>query len=141
MQDADLLKKMLADHGLRNTDFRREVLQILKSHQGIAIATPDIEERLGYFDRITLYRTIKTFIDKGLVHQTIDNDGQTKYALCDTHCDEHAHHDDHAHFKCDACKRTLCIPVPVQIAKIDIPAGYQVGQVTVNLTGICEQCA
>ncbi len=131
----------LGDHGLRNTEFRRQVLSAFLQHEGEAIALHGIEVGLGEFDRITLYRTIKSFVEKGLIHQTIDHDGVTKYAICDHHCDEQAHHDEHVHFECDSCKRTLCMPINVGVESFALPQGYHVDNVKVSMTGICDECS
>ncbi len=137
----EVLINKLAHHGLRNTPFRRQVLDAFMKYRGEAVTIDLVEVHIGEHDRITLYRTIKSFIDKGIIHQTVDQHGHQKYALCDHHCDEHSHHDEHIHFECDQCKRMLCVDVPVQVANFDLPHGFKVSEVKVSMTGLCVDCA
>ena len=95
MESQDLLKS----HHLRITPIREKVLDVFLSRGGEAIPKMIIEENLVRFDRVTLYRTIKQFEEKGLIHEVIDTKGQTKYALCATECTTQEHHDDHLHFQ------------------------------------------
>src|SRR5690554_7985054 len=50
---------ILRDKNLRVTPFRKEVLEIFLENEH-AISIQDIEEALVEFDRITLYRTIRS---------------------------------------------------------------------------------
>src|SRR5690554_3310720 len=59
---------ILRDKNLRVTPFRKEVLEIFLENEH-AISIQDIEEALVEFDRITLYRTIKSFTNKGVIHE------------------------------------------------------------------------
>ena len=52
----------------------------------IAVTLSDIENAFEKADRTTLYRTIKTFEEKVIVHQIDDGTGITKYALCEQGC-------------------------------------------------------
>ena len=62
------MSKLLTYKSIRVTDFRLKVLEQFEKNAN-AISIKKIEEGLVKFDRITLYRTLKTFIDKGLVHE------------------------------------------------------------------------
>ena len=62
---------LLKHHDLRLTQVRKEVLSVfLKKEQ--ALSQSDIEENVGQIDRITLYRTLRSFEDNGLIHRAID---------------------------------------------------------------------
>lgn len=135
------LEHMLKDHGLRKTTFRMEVLQVLKANEGRAIASDVIESALGQHDRITLYRTLKSFEKKGLIHLTSSLTGQAKYALCQHLCTEESHHDMHAHFHCDQCGETTCLDDQSATKSYQVPRGYEVKDVQVTLSGTCQQCS
>ena len=140
-QDTDQIsERMLEEHRLRKTTFRKEVLAIFLTYQGRAITQIDIEEKLGDFDRITLYRTLKSFEDKGLIHLALDVTGQSKYALCNHGCDEDSHHDMHAHFHCDHCGKTLCLDEMSERFDSLVPKGYQVDDVQITFSGTCSIC-
>ena len=136
-----LYEQMLEGHGLRKTAFRKEVLSIFLLHEGKALNNAQLEDALGDYDRITLYRTLKSFEDKGLVHLAVDSAGNALYALCSHHCDEESHEDSHAHFHCDRCGNTTCLDnMPEKFTKL-VPEGYHVNGVQVTFSGICGICA
>ena len=131
----------LKSFNLRQTDCREEVLGILLEHS-FALSHGDIEAQLtDKFDRVTVYRTLKTFLDKGLIHKVLDDEGTTKYALCRDNChnSEHQHHHDHVHFKCTLCGHTTCLD-DVRIPILDLPAGYQRVEINLLVQGICAAC-
>ena len=139
-QKEQMYNRILEDHGLRRTNFRKEVLSIFVKNKGKAITNADVESELNDFDRITLYRTLKSFENKGLIHLAIDTSGQTKYALCGDSCDVHQHTDGHAHFHCNKCGETQCMDdISRDIGEL-IPEGYVVEDVQVNFSGICSAC-
>ncbi len=131
---------MLEDHGLRRTAFRREVIAIFHQHEGKAISSAEIEDRLGTFDRITLYRTLKSFEEKGLIHLASEPTGQVKYALCGGQCTSEHHYDGHAHFHCNNCGQTVCLDEVSKNVISGIPNGYEVRDIQINLSGICQKC-
>jgi len=138
-QDKEL-ERQLKQHGLRNTAFRKEILSIFLKHKGKAIGHADIEDSLGEWDRITLYRTIKSFEDKGLIHPTPDVNGSIRYALCGHRCSAHDHNDSHAHFHCTVCNETRCLDDVVENFSFRLPMNYTVHETKVLLEGTCSAC-
>jgi Fur family ferric uptake transcriptional regulator len=136
MKDAlDILK---SNH-LSNTDSRREILQVFLRSRS-ALAHHDIEKKTGEkFDRVTVYRTLQTFIDKGIVHTIPTSDNAVKYALCREECSEGHHHDNHIHFVCDSCGNTTCLD-ETAIPQIKLPQGYRQEKVNVIVNGVCKTC-
>ena len=130
---------LLKEHNLRNTACRGEVLAYFLE-KDFAISHSDLESRLSdSFDRVTLYRTLKTFLDAGLIHQVLDNEGGTKYALCKNHCTDHRHQDNHVHFKCLRCGTTSCLD-NTSIPTINLPEGYQNTEMHLLIQGLCRLC-
>jgi len=131
-------KQLLRSHSLRITPFREQVLQLFLN-QSAAISSRKIQDELADADRITVYRTLKSFVEKGLVHEAFDGTDTPKYALCEEHCDEHAHHDQHVHFHCDSCDQTFCVE-EVEVPYITTPKGFEVKSTNVVLKGKCSVC-
>ncbi|MEM8523149.1 MAG: transcriptional repressor [Bacteroidota bacterium] len=130
--------KLLKDNGLRKTEVRIKVLNaFLESDQ--AYGQGALEAQFENLDRITLYRTLRTFEQKGIIHQAIDGSGKTKYAICTDSCTEHQHYDHHAHFHCKACDKTICLE-EIEVPKIETPSKYKVEQSHLVLRGLCEDC-
>ena len=130
--------QLLREHGLRVTGVRTKVLKIFFDADA-ALAHGDIESKMEEVDRITLYRTLKSFEDKGLIHKAIDGSDKPKYALCQDKCDEHEHHDHHAHFHCDDCGNTYCLD-EVEAPTVKAPGGFRVANTHLVVTGKCENC-
>ena len=97
---SDRAEHILSHHDLKKTSTRMEVLKYFLS-KTYALSHADIETAMiDQFDRVTLYRTLNTFEDKGITHRLLDPEGVARYALCADKCDEHDHKDDHIHFYC-----------------------------------------
>jgi Fur family transcriptional regulator, ferric uptake regulator len=130
---------ILKRHQLSNTDSRRTVLEVFLQSES-ALAHQDIERETGErFDRVTIYRTLQTFIDKGIVHTIPTADNGTKYALCRENCSEGHHHDNHVHFICDVCGKTSCLD-DVAIPSVRLPEGFSVTKIDMVVNGICVEC-
>jgi len=130
---------VLRRYGLRNTEIRKAVLDVFLD-AGQALSQQDIDEKLPDNDRVTLYRTLRTFEEKGLIHRAVDGTTTSKYALCQDECTEHHHVDEHAHFHCIRCGVTFCVEgvqLPVMPPKIK---GARVDQVYLVLEGFCGAC-
>lgn len=134
MQTEEILKK----YNLRSTGTRNEVLKVLLLNDGKAIAHQHLEASLDDSDRVTLYRTLKKFEEKGLIHQVHDGSGTIKYAICHEACNHIEHFDNHAHFYCNQCKETICLD-DVN-ADFNAPNGYQLNETHILMKGLCSKC-
>lgn len=105
--------------------------------QKTALSLSEIEERLPHADRITIYRTLKTFEEKGIVH-SIQENTTTKYKLCSDECNEQTHKDRHLHFYCKICKQTTCKEDIV--LRETIKGNFRIDEVRLFAKGICENC-
>ncbi len=131
--------RLLRKNKLKVTQPRLSVLQII-SDKDTAISQPELEKLLGNeIDRVTLYRVLATFEEKGILHKIFDLHGTATYALCSTECDEHHHHDQHVHFICSICNSIYCLE-DIKLPKINLPEGYQLDSVGINAVGRCAQC-
>jgi Fur family transcriptional regulator, ferric uptake regulator len=131
----------LKDKNLRHTDAREAVLSVFLAGQH-ALSHADLETELDAgFDRVTIYRTLKTFVDKGLIHKVLDDVGGMKYALCKKECNttEHNHQHDHVHFKCNNCGQTTCLD-GLAIPAFQLPNGYKKQEMNLLVQGVCDKC-
>ena len=132
------LENMLIAKQITPTPMRVMVLEyILK--QTTAISLNDLENEFQHSDKITIYRTVKTFEEKGLIHDIKDANEVTKYALCDPDCTVDAHYDLHLHFYCTRCKQLMCLPKE-NMPEIKLPQNYQLQEVSFVARGICDVC-
>jgi Fur family transcriptional regulator, ferric uptake regulator len=132
--------EQLKEHSLRNTPCRNEVMKTF-SKSSHAMSHADIEKKLSKdFDRVTIYRTLSAFLENGLIHKVLDNEGGIKYALC-THEHEHGmHSENHIHFKCRNCGTTQCLdhfPIP----NFSLPKSFKIEEINLLVEGVCQKCA
>src|SRR2546421_9972361 len=96
------LNEILRRKHLSVTDSRKKILSLFLASKD-ALAHGDIEKKAGEkFDRVTVYRTLQTFVEKGIVHTIPTSDNSVRYALCKD-CTEGHHHDNHVQFVCSNC--------------------------------------
>lgn len=131
------IEEELRAKDIKPTAMRILVLKFLKGQEG-AVSLADIENSFDQSDRVTIYRTVKTFESKGLLHSITANN-VTQYALCSPNCSADNHRDTHLHFICKQCKKTICL-TQVVIPTIEIPAGFELSEIEVIAQGICQQC-
>lgn len=130
---------ILLEKDLRKTPCRVFVLGefIRKGNKGIS--ETDLETRSkGKFDRVTIYRTLKTFVDADILHKVIDDDNVVKYALC-KECEDEHHSHEHVHFKCTSCNTTSCLD-EISIVSVDLPKGYKKIEANYLIIGTCPEC-
>lgn len=133
------IKDILKRNNLSVTGSREKILSLFLSQQG-ALAHGDIEKRAGEkFDRVTIYRTLQTFVEKGIIHAIPTADNSIRYALCKDDCSEGHHHDHHVHFVCTTCQNTYCLD-DVVTPEIKLPKGYSLSQIEVVVEGVCKNC-
>ena len=133
------LDTLLQQKQVRPTAMRLLVLDYLLQ-QTAAVRLNDLETYFHRSDRVTLYRTLKTFGEKGLVHKIEDGSGSVKYARCVDGCLTHAHHDLHVHFNCKVCGGTFCLPKS-RIPEIPLPGKFQAEEINLVMKGVCGDCA
>jgi len=133
------IDEILKTNNLSVTDSRKKILGLFLNSSG-ALAHADIEKNAGEkFDRVTVYRTLQVFVDKGIIHTIPTPDNSIKYALCKDECTEGHHHDHHIHFQCKECGNTYCLD-EVTTPDIKLPKGYAPEQIEVVISGVCKNC-
>lgn len=131
---------ILEKHDLRNTPSRLSVLTVFNENN-FAISHADIEKALkDEIDRVTIYRTLNTFLEKGIIHKVIDDSGVSKYAICVAECSENHHHDNHVHFKCQKCGNSECMN-GISIPQLALPKGYVITESNLLIEGVCKHCS
>ncbi|MEO0331587.1 MAG: transcriptional repressor [Bacteroidota bacterium] len=144
--DTPSVKEILHHHQLRVTSGRCDVIRLFLA-SSYALSAKDLESQLPQYDRVTLYRTLHTFIEKGILH-LIPHDGGLAYfglsgeirqLLTDEETTSRAHHSEHVHFTCTACGRTECLPDHL-IPEVTLPEDYQTNEVALLVKGQCPEC-
>ena len=137
MTTTSSIKELLKKRNLKVTELRMALLEIISS-LGKAISYQEIQNSLINFDRITLYRTLNTFIERGILHKIILEDHQSFYALCSIECSTEGHQNQHVHFQCNQCKEVSCLETkePIQLAI----SNHFVDDIEITASGLCQEC-
>ncbi|MEO8583267.1 MAG: transcriptional repressor [Flavitalea sp.] len=131
----DILKK----NQLSVTGSRKTILEMFLSSDG-ALAHADIEKYAAEkIDRVTVYRTLQSFMEKGIIHTIPSVDNSIRYAVCKNDCTEGHHHDNHVHFLCSECSKTICLE-SVVIPEVKLPRGFKPFERQMIVTGVCTDC-
>lgn len=131
------MENLLKNKKMSATPFRKEVLAIFNNHNN-AIPLSIIENELKDYNRITLYRTIKIFLEKGIIHEISLSGENANYAICKDECTSHTHQHNHVHFKCSECDQISCVEID-SFPSINLPE-YEIEDVEIQLKGICKAC-
>ena len=148
----DKARQMLKDAKLYCTAARIAILQVLmqaarplrenqiaKGLAGLQSTTRG-RDALGSktgLNKVTVYRTLESLIEVGLVHRAFTYNRAWYFELAD-HCTEHQCH---PHFTCTHCGVTHCLTdISLPMAKI-ADKGFVISRQQVRLEGLCPACA
>ena len=133
------VEEILKKNHLSITDSRQKIMKLFMNSNG-ALAHADIEKKTGEnFDRVTVYRTLQSFVEKGIIHLIPTKDNSIKYALCKDDCEAGHHHDNHVHFICDECSKTICLD-DVIVPQVKLPKGFMPKHAEMVVNGLCDDC-
>ncbi len=131
------LENQLQNRRIRPTAMRELVLKVL-TEQSTAINLADLENKFEKADKVTLYRTLKTFEEKKLIHSIDDGTGSMKYALCKETCQCNPE-DLHIHFLCSVCGKTYCLD-DIAVPQVQLPKGFSLESLNLIVKGKCANC-
>lgn len=129
---------LLRAAGLRRTPARVAVLTRINalarptSHADLQ-AVPELSD----IDDITLYRTLATLVEAGLVHRVHGIDGVWRY--CAQPQGRAGCPGNHAHFLCTTCGGMTCL-VDQPLPRVPVPAGAEVQGRHFVVHGRCAAC-
>lgn len=133
--DMEIITDFLKSHSLAGTAIRRQVLNQLWDDE-TALTQKEIEERLPpETDRVTLYRTLKLFTEKGILHKIVLNGDIQKFKKAGRF-----RKSDHAHFYCTNCHKLLCMPL-LDVDLSNLPQGFRFSSARIIVEGICDHCS
>ncbi|QZT38040.1 transcriptional repressor [Halosquirtibacter xylanolyticus] len=132
-----IMKAFLEEKEVRVTNIRLSVMNYFYQHQ-YALSLTDLETDLDDIDRSTLFRTIRLFIEKKIVHEVGMAGGHTKYALWDIVMDENDN--SCVHFTCLKCHHSYCFPNS-PTPEVTLPNNFVLDQCEVIVRGLCDNCS
>jgi Fe2+ or Zn2+ uptake regulation protein len=130
------LRRALRGHGLRCTTQRIAVIELLADADGVGhLSAPDIFERLRARDQAmdltTVYRTLATLVEVGLVHSVALPEQAAFYGLATP-----THH----HALCPRCARVAPIASDLLLAQIAKHTDLPLAVASLTVIGFCLSC-
>ncbi|NLC51872.1 MAG: transcriptional repressor [Firmicutes bacterium] len=131
---AEILQKA----NLKRTAGRIALLTLLLETKA-PLSGPEIAEKLSDidFNQASIYRSLASFQEAGIVHKIESGDRASRFALCA--CDTKGHC--HPHFICNRCGRTECLG-NMSMPEINSKklANYRIEEKEFYLRGLCDRC-
>lgn len=131
-----MAEELLQKHGVRPTAVRILVWRAIEQIDG-AFCLYDIEAAIPTLDRSSIFRSLRLFTDRHLLHEIDDGSGFCKYCVC--RCTDENHHVHHVHFTCTKCGKTFCITNQL-IPEVTLSPGFSVEEAEYVIKGLCPDC-
>ena len=124
--------QILSNKELSITSSRINILDVLLQ-SNVALSEKEIRIKLtDICDRATIYRTLKLFNKKGLVHHIPSENNTSKYVI-------QKKPENHLHFKCLTCNQITCL-TGVRVSGYQLPIGYIQNEANFLISGTCNKC-
>lgn len=131
----DIIRKHLARAGLRYTQDRERVLRYLMTHTSPNSIEKLTEQFKGQVHKVTLYRMLEQFTERGLVVRSHDTNGTRLYEFQQSH---------HHHVTCVSCGRRNAVSLPESdLARLVLRQACDFAHIsghTFEYYGVCKQC-
>ncbi|HQW11518.1 MAG TPA: transcriptional repressor [Saprospiraceae bacterium] len=134
-----LPESILDRHKLRKTSIRLALLRYL-SNKHRAVSQSELEDYFKAENRVTIYRVLKDFERKGMIHRVLHTEQGNLFALCRDCHHLTAHPEEHAHFKCTDCSKVYCMP-KVKLPSLSLPNGFVPKVFVYHILGTCNHCS
>jgi Fur family transcriptional regulator, ferric uptake regulator len=134
----DKIEHMLKTANIRRTGPRTAVLSVLLRSRK-PLTQDEIADSLMPHapDKVTIYRTLESFIKAGFVHKAYIEARQWHFELA-SHC---SREQCHPHFVCNGCGRTRCLTGQAAPA-VKVPwKDFVVQRQQTKLEGLCSSCS
>ena len=132
------IKQLLKPYGLKLTLPRLKLLEIFLSNNKAVTYGELLRLTEETFDRITIYRTLKSFEDLGIIHRILGINSSPNYALSAISSIKEIYHQ-HLHFSCIKCGGVYCLNDQL-VPAVTLPEIYKVLSLNMIVIGICEKC-
>lgn len=114
------------------TPVRRRVMNYIERKKRLLTAK-DILAFDTTLDKVTVYRTLDSFLKAGLVRELFLANGERGYELSDEQ-------DHHHHFRCEVCKEIYHLPCEFEhmTADWETKTGFKFR--SFDFSGVCKRC-
>lgn len=129
------IKKQLAAKGYRLTKPRQEIFASLDHEpQSVLQIIEKLKKKNIKIDKVTVYRTLASFVELDLVEETQFKDKISVYELAD--------HEHHHHVQCEKCGKIedICLDENLLIQAAKKSSSFQIRSHHLEFFGLCKKC-
>ena len=139
MSDHCDLRGLMSSRGVRWTDGRRRVLEVLSQSLRAMTAGEILDAVRAHrgMNKVTLYRILEEFIQRDILRRVSLEGRSSHYEMA---CE---HHPPHPHFQCRSCGEVQCMdPVPLERVWEELggAAGNRADRIEIHVAGVCAKC-
>lgn len=134
--------ELLKSAGLKVTEQRRKILHfLLHNHGPFTVEELAAGLKTEGFDLATIYRSMGTFEEAGLVEKRLFGDGPIRWEVVHGDCAEGTH-EHHHHLMCTQCKKiiTLDVCIPEETLAVVEKLGFSQLKHHLEFSGVCPEC-
>lgn len=110
---------------------REEIVNLFKD--GSLLTAKGVCNLVPNIDRATVYRTIKSLVEQGILREVHLNKDYSHYEL--THAG-----DNHQHFMCTNCEKIIPVEVDSKLIAKLLPKDIKTEEFELNIKGRCNDC-
>ena len=125
------MNDLFKNNGIKKTEQREKLLKIIKNSK-VPLTAEDIFKKTKEISLATIYRTLETFCEKGVLNKISVTDDERRYYELAT--------DIHRHYAvCLKCKKMEYVNIcPVHDVSLD---GFRITGHRLELYGYCNNCS
>lgn len=128
------LTNKLKEKNIRLSHQRLKVLEYMSNHRTHPTVDQiynDLQKEVPTLSKTTIYNTLNTLMDAGLVKLVNIDNNETRYD---------ATTDDHGHFKCESCGDVFDFDLDFNLFSTEGLNGFKVNHKDVYFKGLCPDC-
>ncbi len=130
----DDLSKELKSKNIRLSHQRLKVLEYVanhKCHPTVEQIYTGLHKEIPTLSKTTVYNTLSTLIEAGLVKLITIEDNETRYDIVT---------ENHGHFKCESCGTIYDFKIDIDLFNPKDLNGFRINNKDVYFKGICQKC-
>ena len=128
------IKDLLEEKEIKPSLHRIKILDYLmvkKNHPTVEMIYADLSTDIPTLSKTTIYNTLKTFIEKGIVQLITIEENEARFDAAVEH---------HAHLKCIKCSSLYDVETNTDILKLKSIDGHQILESQLYFQGVCNVC-
>ena len=108
-----------------------EYLTLNRCHPTVDQIYVDLQKEVPTLSKTTIYNTLSTLVESGLVRVVTIEDNETRYDI---------EIENHGHFKCESCGTIFNFNIEIESLPTEELNSFKINDKNVYFKGICPRC-